>query len=184
MTPCFIRLRKVFLVVLSVGFSLRAICGFTTTNEVKCASGGLSLYFMSPPSGHSFTHLALIADFKNLSASDYILNFNICNSLPGLMKKNIPDLLAKSLFTFILFRLSPWFPQILKEWLVYIAQINCFLYDSSEVARSQRHTTSPAELWCICLGKFEVICHTDICHHYKNLKATVILIILQSYNFV
>lgn len=41
----------------------------SATNEVKCPSGGLSLYFMSPPSAHFLTHLALIAYFKNLSAS-------------------------------------------------------------------------------------------------------------------
>lgn len=41
----------------------------SATNEVKWPSGGLSLYFTSPPSGHSLNHLAFIAYFKNLSAS-------------------------------------------------------------------------------------------------------------------
>lgn len=41
----------------------------SATNEVKWPSGRLSLYFTSPPSGHSLNHLAFIAYFKNLSAS-------------------------------------------------------------------------------------------------------------------
>lgn len=75
----------------------------STTNEVKCPIGGLSLYLTSPPSGHSLTHLALIVYVKNLSASAQILNLYICNSLLGLMQRMIPDLVAKSLFTLTFF---------------------------------------------------------------------------------
>lgn len=49
----------------------------SNSNEVKCPNGGLSFYFMSPPSGHSLTHLALIAYVKNLSATAQILNLYI-----------------------------------------------------------------------------------------------------------
>lgn len=76
------------------------------------------------------------------------------------MQKMIPDLLAKSLFAITFVSIYPLVsPHISEEWFIYIAQINCFLYDPSEVAGSQRHTTYLAELWCIHPGKFEVICH-------------------------
>lgn len=82
----------------------------------------------------------------------------------------------------ICFHLSVSFPHILKEWLVYVSQINCFLYHPSEVARSHRHTISPAELWCVFSGKLEVICHTDTI--LRTSKLRVFLLILQSYNSV
>lgn len=79
----------------------------STINEVKCPNGGLSLYLTSPPSGHSLTHLALIAYVKNLSASAQILNLYICTSLLGPMQKMIPDLVAKSLFTLTFVSIYP-----------------------------------------------------------------------------